>query len=102
MAITLIIIGILLFIFLWRFWTALLLQLRTAKTIKNNLAPATQSYCIVGLTEELEEISNKLCKLIDKLLDFDQTVKITFSFKKINLQFFLTNEEIEFLEENFF
>jgi hypothetical protein len=102
MVITLIIISILLFIYLWRFWTALLLQLRTAKTIKNNLAHATQSYCILGLTEELEEISNKLCKLIDKLLDFDQTVKITFSFKKINLQCFLTDEEIEFLENYFF
>jgi hypothetical protein len=100
MGITLFIAGILLLIFLWRFWTALLLQLRTAKTIKNNLAPATQSYCILGLTEELEEISNKLCKLIDNLLDISKTIKVVISFKKINLQCFLTNEEIEFLENN--
>lgn len=101
MGITLFIIGILLLIFLLRFWTALLLQLRTAKTIKNNLAHATQSYCILGLIEELDDFSIKLCKLVDKLLDFDKTVKIAISFKKISLQCFLTNEEIEFLEENF-
>lgn len=101
MAITLFIIGILLLIFLYRFWIALFLQLRTAKTIKNNLAHATQSYCILGLVDELEEFSNKLCNLIDNLLDITKTVKVAISFKKINLQYFLTNEEIKFLEENF-
>lgn len=100
MGITLFIIGILLLIFLWRFWTALLLQLRTAKTIKDNLAQATQSYCILGLVDELEEFSSKLCKLIDDLLDFNKTVKVAVSFKKINLQCFLSNEEIEFLEND--
>ena len=101
MGITLFIIGLLLLIFLLRFWTALLLQLRTAKTIKDNLANATQSYCILGLVDELEEFSNKLCKLIDDLLDINKTIKVAISFKKINLQCFLTDEEIEFLEENF-
>lgn len=100
MAITLFIIGILLLIFLWRFWTALLLQLRTAKTIKDNLAHATQSYCILGLVDELEEFQNKLFELIDDLLDFNKTVKVTLSLKKINLQCFLNDEEIEFLENN--
>ena len=101
MGVTLFIIGILLLIFLWRFWTALLLQLRTAKTIKNNLAHATQSYCILGLADELEEFQDKLCKIIDDLLDINKTIKIAVSFKKINLQCFLTEEQIEFLEENF-
>ena len=101
MGITLFIIGILLLIFLWRFWTAVFLQLRTAKTIKNNLVHATQSYCILGLVDELEEFSDKLCKLIDDLLDINKTVKVAVSFKKINLQCFLSDEEIEFLEENF-
>lgn len=100
MAITLFIIGILLLIFLWRFWIALLLQLRTAKTIKDNLAQATQPYCILGLAEELEDFQNKLCKLIDNLLNLNKTVKVAINFKKINLQCFLTNEEIEFLENN--
>lgn len=102
MGITLFIIGLLLLIFLLRFWTALLLQLRTAKTIKDNLANATQSYCILGLVDELEEFSNKLCKLIDDLLDINKTIKVAISFKKINLQCFLTDEEIEFLEEKIF
>ena len=102
MGITLFIIGILLLIFLLRFWTALLLQLRTAKTIKNNLAYVTQPYCILGLVDELEEFQDKLCKLIDDLLDINKTVKVTVSFKKINLQCFLNDEQIEFLKENFF
>ena len=102
MAITLFIIGNLLLIFLWRFWTALLLQLRTAKAIKNNLVRATQSYCILGLVDELEEFQDKLIELIDDLLNFNKTVKVVVSFKKINLQCFVTDEEIEFLEENFF
>ena len=101
MSVTLFIIGILLLIFLLRFWTALLLQLRTAKTIKNNLAHATQSYCILGLVDELEDFQNRLFKLIDDLFDINKTVKVAVSFKKINLQCFLTNEEIEFLEHNF-
>lgn len=101
MGITLFIIGILLLIFLLRFWTAVFLQLRTAKTIKNNLAHATQSYCILGLVEELEDFQDKLFKLIDDLLDINKTVKVAVSFKKINLQCFLTEEQIEFLEENF-
>lgn len=102
MGMILFIIGFLLLIFLWRFWTALLLQLRTAKTIKNNLAHATQSYCILGLVDELEEFSDKLCKLIDDLLDINKTVKVAIGLKKINIQCFLTDEEIKFLEENFF
>lgn len=102
MGITFFIIGILLLIFLWRFWTALLLELRTAKTIKNNLARATQSYCILGLVDELEEFQYKLFELIDDLLNFNKTVKVAVSFKKINLQCFLTDEEIDFLEENFY
>lgn len=101
MGITLFIIGILLLIFLWRFWTAVFLQLRTAKTIKNNLVHATQSYCILGLVDELEEFSDKLCKLIDDLLDINKTVKVAIGFKKINIQCFLTDEEIEFLEKYF-
>ena len=101
MAITLFIIGILLLIFLLRFWAVLLLQLRTTKIIKNNLAHAIQSYCILGLVDELEEFQNKLFELIDDLLDINKTVKVAVSFKKINLQCFLTDEEIEFLENNF-
>lgn len=100
MGITLFIIGFLLLIFLCRFWTALLLQLRTAKTIKNNLAHATQSYCILGLVDELEEFQNKLFELIDDLLDINKTVKVAVSFKKINLQCFLTDEQIEFLKND--
>jgi hypothetical protein len=102
MAITLFIIGILLSISLCRFCKAVLFQLEVAKTIKDNIANATQSYCVLGLVEELEEFQDKLCKLIDNLLDMNKTVKVAISFKKINLQCFLTNEEIEFLEENFY
>jgi hypothetical protein len=101
MAITLFIIGILLLIFLWRFWKAALFQLEIAKIIKDNIASATQSYCILGLVDELEEFQDKLFELIDDLLNINKTVKVAVSFKKINLQCFLTNEEIEFLEENF-
>lgn len=102
MAITLFIIAILLLIFLWRFWIVVLFQLEVAKTIKDNIANATQSYCILGLVDELEELQDKLCKLIDNLLNVNKTVKVAVSFKKINLQCFLTNEEIEFLEEHFY
>ena len=102
MAITLFIIGILLLIFLLRFCKAVLFQLEIAKTIKDNIASATQSYCTLGLVEELEEFQDMLCKLIDNLLDINKTVKVAISFKKINLQCFLTNEEIEFLEEHFY
>jgi hypothetical protein len=101
MAITLFIIGILLLIFLLRFWTVVLFQLEIAKKIKDNIAYATQPYCILELVDELEEFQNKVCNLIDNLLDVNKTVKVAISFKKINLQCFLTNEEIEFLEENF-
>jgi hypothetical protein len=100
MAIALFIIYILLLIFLCRVWTAVFLQLRTANAIKNNVARATQSYCILGLIDELKEFQDKLCKLIDNLLDISKTIKVVISFKKINLQCFLTNEEIEFLENN--
>lgn len=102
MAIALFIIGILLLIFLYRAWTAVFLQLRTANTIKNNLAQATQPYCVLGLLEELDDFSIKLCKLVDDLLDVNKTFKVAISFKKINLQCFLTNEQIEFLEMNFY
>lgn len=101
MVITLFIIGILLLIFLWRLWIAVSLQLKTANDIKNNIAQATQFYCILGLTKELEEFSDKLCKLIDNLLNLNRTVKVAISFKKINLQCFLNDEEIEFLNEYF-
>ena len=102
MAITLFIIGILLLIYLWRFCKAVLFQLEVTKTIKDNITSVTQSYCILGLVEELEEFQDKLCKLIDNLLNINKTVKVAISFKKINLQCFLTNEEIEFLEEHFY
>ena len=102
MTIILFIIAILLLIFLYRVWTAVFLQLRTANTIKNNLAQVTQPYCVLGLMDELEEFSSKLCKLIDDLLDVNRTFKVAVSFKKINLQCFLTNEQIEFLEMNFY
>lgn len=102
MAIILFTIAILLLIFLWRFWKAVLFQLEIAKSIKDNIPQATQSYCILGLVNELEEFSVKLCKLIDNLLDIKKTFKVAICFKKINLQCFLTDEEIEFLEENFF
>lgn len=101
MAITLFIIAILLLIFLWRFWTVVLFQLEIAKIIKNNIAYATQSYCILGLVNELEEFQNKLFKLLDNLLDVNKTIKVAINFKKVNLQCFLTDEEIEFLKENF-
>lgn len=101
MAITLFIIGILLLIFLLRFWKVVLFQLEIAKKIKDNIAYATQPYCILELVDELEEFQNKVCNLIDNLLDVNKTVKVAISFKKINLQCFLTNQEIEFLEENF-
>mgnify|MGYP003298776847 CR=1 FL=1 len=45
--------------------------------------------------------SIKLCKLVDNLLDINKTVKVAVSFKKINIQCFLTDEEIEFLEKHF-
>lgn len=102
MAITLFIIAILLLIYLWKFWTTALFQLEVAKTIKDNIASVTQSYCILGLVEELEEFQNKICNLIDNLLDVNKTVKVALSFKKINLQCFLTDKEIEFLEEHFY
>jgi hypothetical protein len=102
MAITLFIIGILLSISLCRFCKAVLFQLEIAKIIKDNLASATQSYCILGLVEELEEFQNKVCNLIDNLLDFNKTVKVALSFKKINLQCFLTEKQIDFLENEFF
>lgn len=102
MAITLFIIAILLLIYLWRFWITGLFQLEIAKKIRDNVAYATQPYCILGLVEELEEFQDKLCKLIDNLLDVNKTVKVALSFKKINLQCFLTDEEIEFLEEHFY
>lgn len=101
MAITLFIIGILLLIFLWRLWIVISFQLEIANDIKNNISQATQPYCILGLTKELEKFSNKLCKLVDNLLNLNRTVKVAISFKKINLQCFLTDEEIKFLEENF-
>lgn len=101
MGITLFIIGILLLIFLWRFWSALFLQLRTAKTIKNNLGRATQAYCALGLVNELKEFRNKLFEIIDDLLDVNKAVKVALSFKKINIQCFLTDKQIEFLKENF-
>lgn len=77
------------------------LQLKIADHIKNNIPQATSPFCILGLVEELEEFSDKVCKLVDNLLDTNKTVKIAVSFKKINIQYFLTNEEIEFLKENF-
>lgn len=101
MAITLFIIGILLLIFLLRFWTAVLFQLETAKIIKDNIPQATDTYCVLGLIEELDDFSIKLCKLVDNLLDINKTVKVAVSFKKINIQCFLTDEEIEFLEKHF-
>ena len=101
MAITLFIIGILLLIFLWRFWKAVLFQLEITKNIKNNIPQATDTYCVLGLIDELEEFSIKLCKLVDNLLDINKTVKVVVSFKKINIQSFLTDEEIEFLEKYF-
>lgn len=102
MAITLFIIGILLLIFLWRVWAAFFFQLRTVKTIENNLADVTQPYCILGLVDELEEFQDKLIEIIDNLLDANKTFKVAVSFKKINLQCFLTEEQIEFLETNFY
>ena len=102
MAITLFIIGILLLIFLLRFWKSVLFQLDTAKKIQDNIAYAIQPYCILGLVDELEEFQNKICNLIDNLLDVNKTVKVALSFKKINLQCFLTDKEIEFLEEHFY
>ena len=101
MAITLFIIGILLLIFLWRFWKAIFFQLKTAKIIKDNIPQATDTYCVLGLIEELDDFSIKLCKLVDNLLDINKTVKVAVSFKKINIQCFLTDEEIEFLEKHF-
>lgn len=101
MAITLFIIAILLLIYLWRFWTTALFQLEIAKKIQDNIAYAIQPYCILGLVDELEEFQNKICNLIDNLLDVNKTVKVAVSFKKVNLQCFLTNQEIEFLKENF-
>lgn len=101
MAITLFIIGILLLIFLWRFWKAVLFQLEIAKIIKDNIPQATDTYCVLGLIEELDDFSIKLCKLVDNLLDINKTVKVAVSFKKINIQCFLTDEEIEFLEKHF-
>lgn len=102
MVITLIIIAILLLIFLWRFWTAVFLQLRTLKTIRNGLGEVIQSYCILGLVDEIGELQDKLFNLYDNLLDVNKTVKAAVSFKKINLQCFLTEEQIKFLEEYFF
>jgi hypothetical protein len=84
-----------------RLWKAILFQLEIAKTIKNNIPQATDAYCILGLIEELEDFSIKLCKLVDNLLDIKKTVKVAVSFKKINIQCFLTDEEIEFLEKHF-
>ena len=51
--------------------------------------------------DELEEFQDKLCKLIDNLLDINKTVKVAVSLRKINIQCFLTDEEIEFLEKHF-
>lgn len=102
MVITLIIISILLFIYLWRFWTAVFLQLRTIKTIQNGLGDAVQSYCILGLVNDIKELQNKLFEIYDNLLDVNKTVKVALSFKKINLQCFLTEEQIKFLENYFF
>lgn len=82
MAITLFTIAILLLIYLWRFWKAALFQLEIAKKIRDNIAYATQSYCILGLMDELEEFQDKLCKLIDDLLDFNKSIKVAVSFKK--------------------
>lgn len=101
MAITLFIIGNLLLIFLCRFLKAVIFQLEIAKYIKNNIPQATDTYCVLGLIDELEEFSIKLCKLVDNLLDTDKTIKVAVSFKKINIQCFLTDEEIEFLEKYF-
>lgn len=102
MVIILLSIAILLLIYLWRFWTTGLFQLEIAKKIQDNIAYAIQSYCILGLVDELEEFQNKICNLIDNLLDVNKTVKVALSFKKINLQCFLTDKEIEFLEEHFY
>lgn len=101
MAITLFIIGILLLIFLYRVWVAIFLQLKIAEHIKNNIAPATYSYCILCATEELEEFSMKVCQLVDNLFNINKTAKVVISFKKININCFLTDEEIEFLEKHF-
>lgn len=101
MAITLFIIGILLLIFLYRVWTAVFLQLKIANHIKNNIAPAIYSYCILCAIEELEEFSMKVCQLIDHLFDINKTAKVAISFKKINIHCFLTDKEIEFLEKHF-
>lgn len=101
MAITLFIIAILLLIFLWRFWIVVLFQLKIAKIIKDNIANVTQIYCALGLTDELEDFQNELFKLIDNLLNINKAIKIAISFKKINIQCFLTDEQIEFLKENF-
>jgi ABC-type transport system involved in Fe-S cluster assembly fused permease/ATPase subunit len=76
MVITLFIIGILLSISLCRFCKAVLFQLKVAETIKDNIASTTQTYYILGLMEELEEFQDKLCKLIDNLLDINNTTKI--------------------------
>ena len=101
MAITLFIIGILLLIFLCKFSAVVIFQLKVANYIKNNIPKAIQSYCILELTSELTEFQNKLFDLIDNLLDVSKTIKIAISFKKINLQCFLTDKEIEFLKEDF-
>ena len=102
MIITLLIISILLLIYLIRFWTAAIFQLKIAKDIQDNIAQAMLSYCILDLVSELKEFQDKVCNLIDNLLDINKTVKVAVSFKKINLQCFLTDEEIEFLEHNFY
>lgn len=101
MVVTLFIIGILLLIFLYRFSAVVIFQLKIANHIKNNIPQAIQSYCILELTSELKEFQDKVCDLIDNLLDINKTVKVAVNFKKINLQCFLTDKEIEFLEENF-
>ena len=102
MGITLFIIGILLLISLIRFGMAVIFQLKIAKDIRDNISQAILSYCILGLVSELKEFQDKVCNLIDNLLDINKTVKVAVSFKKINLQCFLTDEEIEFLEHNFY
>lgn len=101
MAIILFIIGILLLIFLYRFLTTLFLQLRTAKTIENNLAHTKQLYCTLGSVDKIKDFQDKLFELIDNLLDINKTIKVAVSFKKINIHCFLTDEEIEFLEKYF-
>lgn len=94
-------ISILLLISLIRFGKAAIFQLRIAEIIKNNISQAILPYCTLGLVSELKEFQDKVCNLIDDLLDINKTVKVAVSFKKINLQCFLTDEEVKFLEENF-